>query len=303
MISFTEGKKVAVVCGGEYNNKYIYITQEKKEPDRTIDDEELLDILDDVDFKQGAYKQYNQRDRLKLEKALKQRVEPLDEYLIAQYQKMQNKLNEKLKKDLELPNGQMIPVPDEMTERIYVAGKTGSGKSSFAALYASEFNRKFPKKKIYIFTKHEKEKAYQSVPHIEITFDNEILQNPVDITSLSNSLVIFDDCDNIQDKVIAKNVKKLNDDIITAGRKYGIYCLTTGHLLMNYKETRSLLNECSSTVFFSSVSNYHIVRYLKVYMGLTSDVIKKITGIKSRWVSISSSFPSYVLHEHGIFII
>lgn len=307
MLSFDSddnGKAVAVVCEGEYDDKIIYIKEEKDEPDRNLEDEDVYDILDDEDFRiNKKYKMYTVRDRNKLTKSLRQGIEPLDEYLINQYDILKKKINDKLKKELELNTGTMIPIPDEKSERIYVAAKAGAGKSRWAALYAKEYHDMYPKKKIYIFTKHENEKAYQIVPHIEITHDNEILQNPIDITKLSKSLVIFDDCDYVQDKYVEKNLRNLNDDLITAGRKYDIYVLTLQHQLMNYKSTRNILNESNKVVFFNSSTKYHITRYLKTYVGLSPDMIKKVNALKSRWTMICLETPSYILHEHGIFII
>lgn len=308
MISLTSGKRIAVVCGGEYNNRYIYIKKEEDQPDRTLEDEDIYDILDEDDLKQDRNKYKNLRtpDRIKLIKSLRLNIEPLDEHLVRNFQETREKVQEKLKHDFKLSAGQMIPLPDEKeTERIYVAGKTGSGKSCFAAMYASEYKRIYPKRKIYIFTKHEKENAYKIVKHIEILPDDEILQEPIEIESLKNSLIIFDDCDNIQDKIIKQNVRKLIDDVLTTGRKYNISCITLNHLLTNYKETRSLLNESNKVVFFNSgAANYHINRYLKTYLGFEKDLIKKITALRSRWTLISlTPMPMYVLHEHGVFII
>lgn len=304
MISFNSGKKVAVVCGGKYDGKEIYIkSEENNEPDRSLEDEDLFELLDDDDFNMNKYKKFPYKDRKKLEKALKQKMEPLDEYLVSKYNSLSNKLDTSLKKEFNIETGVMVPIPSEESERIYIAGKAGSGKSYLAALYAYEYHRMYPKNKIIIFTKHEKEKNYKLIPHKEILHDNEMLLEPIDITLLSNSLVIFDDCDHVQNKIVEKNLRSLNNDLITAGRKYKTYVLTIQHQLMDYKETRNLLNEANKVVFFNSGSKYHITRYLKVYAGLDPNVIKKILALRSRWTMISLDIPSYILHEHGIFIV
>ena len=303
MISFKKGKPVAIVCGGDYDNKTIHITEEDEKPDRNIDEEDIYDLLDDEDFNLTKYKRLPLKDRLKLARALKRQIEPLEDYLAERYHRNSIKLDNKLKKELTLETGCMVPIPAEETERIYIAGKSGSGKSCLAAIYAREYHSMFPKRKIIIFTKHEKDKAYEGIPHREVLCDDPILKKPIKVTSLSNRLVIFDDCDHIQDKTINDNVRRLNDDLITTGRKYNIHVLTLQHQLLNYKDTRNLLNEANKVVFFNSSCNYHITRYLKTYVGLAPEMIKKITGLKSRWTMISLSIPSYIMHEHGIFII
>ncbi len=304
MLSFNSGKKVAIVCGGEDDDLPIYITQEEDEPDREVeDDDDVFDVLSDDDFKSSKYKKHTVKDRLKLAKALRKNQEPLDEYLIDQYNQMNMKLHERLKKEFNLTSGVMVPIPDDKSERIFIAGKSGSGKSVLTAMYAREYNEKFPKNKIYILTKHEKESAYSKIPHIEITCDNEMVEEPIDVKMFSNSLVIFDDCDHIQDKKISTNIKRFNNDLITTGRKYNIHIITLQHQLMDYKETRNLLNEANKVVFFNSASNYHITRYLKVYVGMDPQTIKRVIALKSRWTMISLSIPTYVLHEHGIFLL
>lgn len=306
MLSFDSGKPVAVICEDTHETiLYIKNTDNKDEdPDIELsDDEDVFDVLSDDDFNEKAYKKYTMRDKLKLAKALRLQEEPSDDYLVDKYNTLEQKLNKRLKTQIDLPYGCMIPIPDENSERIYIAGKSGSGKSCLTALYAREYHEMFPSRKIYIFTKHEKEKAYSKLPHTEITCDDELVTEPIDVKMFSNSLVIFDDCDHIQDKKISENVRRFNNDLITTGRKYNIHTITLQHQLMDYKETRNLLNEANKVVFFNSASNYHITRYLKVYVGLEPDVIKKITGLKSRWTMINLSLPTYVLHEHGIFIL
>ena len=306
MISFKPTKdsvKVALVKGGKYNGKSIYITCDKEKPQRSLEDEDAFDILDDDDFNMHTYKKYSMKDKRKLAKALKQKVEPLDEYLVDKYNILSKKIDTKLKTELELPTGTMLPVPSEDSERVFIAGKSGSGKSYIAAQYAELYESLFPDNEVYIFTKHEDEDNYKDIDYNEILCTDPILSGPIDIKKFSDGLVIFDDCDHVQDKKASKNLETLNNDLITAGRKYNIHSVTLQHMLMNYKSTRALLNEANKIFFFNTISSYQITRYLKTYIGLTADVIKKITKLKSRWTMISLEQPCYVLHEHGIFIL
>ncbi len=306
MLSFDSGKEVAIVCGGEHDEQKIYITKDEKEPDREVEDEDdVFDIMDEDDFKSSNYKNYCMSDKLRLANALSKSNKNLDsdDELFQKFEEMQTKMNNRLKKEFELSSGIIIPIPDKDSERIYIAGKSGSGKSFFTAMYAREYNEMFPKRKIYIFTKHDKEKAYKNIPHIEITCDDEMVKGEINVKDFYKSLVIFDDCDHIQDKKISTNIRRFNNDLITTGRKYNIHTITLQHQLMDYKETRNLLNEANKVIFFNSASNYHVTRYLKVYVGLDPQQIKKITGLKSRWTMISLSLPTYVLHEHGIFLL
>jgi hypothetical protein len=322
MLSFNSGKKVAVVSDiiyddddkeekhpigyGDLHGQNIYVKEEKdrdNKDDRQLDEDDIFELLDDDDFNINKYKKLPMRDRQKLVKALKQKMEPLDDYLVPKYRNMSSKINDRVNKEYELVSGTMIPVPNEEPERVYIAGKSGSGKSRIARKYAIEYLKIFPKRKVFIFTKHIDEKEYKTLKYFEIHHEDEILREPVDITQMENSLVIFDDCDKIQDKKILKNVMGIIADVIACGRKYNIHSVVLMHQLMNYRDTRDILNELNKVVFYNNTSKYHITRYLKVYAGLSSETIKKIMALKSRWSMLSVEHPQYLLHEHGIFMI
>src|ERR1700685_825125 len=106
MLSFTNGKKVAVICGGEYDDTPIFITEEEKEPDLELENEdEVFDYLDDDDFNINHYKRLTMKDKLKLARALQRHQEPLDEHLIQKYNDLGEKLEKRLKKEIDLSSG------------------------------------------------------------------------------------------------------------------------------------------------------------------------------------------------------
>lgn len=306
MISFNSGKAVGVVDGGEYNKQKIYVKEEDQRDERDnrdLNEDDIFELLDDDDFNMNKYKRFPVRDRQKLVKALKQKMEPLDDYLVDKYHNISTKLNDRVNKEFELSTGEFVPIPDKETERVFIAGKTGSGKSKLTKKYAENYAKMFPNRKTYIFTKHEDEKAYQELTYTEIHQKDEVMNNPIDITILKDSLVIFDDCDKIQDKKLLKAFEALISDIIANGRKYNIHIVILGHQLMDYKHTRDILNELNRIIFFNNTSKHHINRYLKIYAGLSPETIKRISGLKSRWSLLSVEHPQYLMHEHGIFMI
>jgi hypothetical protein len=304
MLSFRNGTAIARVEGGELDGKVLKITEDRDEPDRAPPPA-LLDLLDEDDLSRpGSRKLLKARDRLALSLALSRGDLPQDPSLLAVYENGRRKINDRMKYEITLNSGcfQMLP-PAEGTERMYIAGKSGSGKSYLACFYMLEYLRIHPTHKIVLFSRHEEEKTYQHIPHVAVKLDEEFTKEPIDVKVLTNTLCCFDDCDNIQDKKILTAIRRLNDDLISNGRKYGISTLTLAHQLMNYSHTRNLLNEANRVVFLKTGSSYHIARYLKVYAGMDKQQIEKILAIKSRWTCISHSIPGYVLHETGAFII
>ena len=137
-----------------------------------------------------------------------------------------------------------------------------------------------------------------------IQINEELLENPIQPEELQNSLVIFDDIDTIPDKKLNEAVRSLRDDLLETGRSYNIYMCNTSHQLMNYKHTRTLLNESTAVTFFpKSGSSYHIKRFLKEYCGLEKKQIQKILELPSRWVTINKVYPCFILYEKGAFLL
>lgn len=205
--------------------------------------------------------------------------------------------------DFNVLDGEMMILPSIETERMYFAGKSGCGKSTLAARYMRDYLRLFPDRKIILFSRHTGEKAYEEIPHQAIELNDELVESPIELSEIKDSLVVFDDTDNLQDRKIKKALQLLNDDIISNGRKYNIHCLTLAHQLLNYKESRNLLNEANRVIFFNNGTTYHIKNYLTKYAGVDAQMMRKILGLKTRWTCISLGYPMYILHEHGAFLL
>lgn len=302
MLSFTKGEPIAVICGGELDKKVVKLAtmdgsvRECKDPPATEGDmQSLYDVLADDEFKLTLeqYRRLSDGDREKLRHAFgKARSTPVKTHT----------------KEIILDSGVMIVCPSCETERVFIAGKSGSGKSTLAALYMFEYLNMFPGRKVVLISRHKNEKAYQHIPHMEIPLelfakvkdDNTV---PMDLDDLKDSLVVFDDTDNLQDKDIDMAIRKLNGDIISNGRKYNIHCVTLSHQIMNWQKTRDLLMEANKVYIFPGGNAHHIKTFLQKHAGLDAKDIKKIMELKSRWAMLSMGVPQYIVHEHGAFIV
>jgi hypothetical protein len=161
----------------------------------------------------------------------------------------------------------------------------------------------FPKRSVFLISTHEEEKAYKILPINQIALDETFLESPPTLTDLQQSLVVFDDTDNLQDKDLQRAVQALNNDLLANGRKYEIHVVTLAHQLMDYSRSRTLLNEANRVVFFNGGSAYHVQRYLKVYAGLQPKQIRRILDSKSRWTCMGLTIPNYVVTEHEVYVI
>ena len=175
MLSFTKGKPIALICGGYYDKRLLRLTEDQETADRTVEGEDIFDLLGPDDLlrnEPGTRKTLRTVDQRKLERAIRMHQAPIDEHLIGSYARATAKLNNQLKKEFSTDSGTLVVLPDPMSERVYIAGKSGSGKSCLAALYMNEYIRMFPDRRVYLVSRHEDEKTYAAVPHEVIPLEN-----------------------------------------------------------------------------------------------------------------------------------
>jgi len=217
--------------------------------------------------------------------------------------------------EIELPSHQYIKNASPNTKLrdiIDVAGAQGAGKSTWCKNYMSDFVEIMPDKLMVLMSRVEDDKAFREfikdgkmIP-LDIN-DPELIENPIDAKKeLANTLCVFDDF-YLYDKDIQESLRYTLNDIMLNCRDqadYGddIYCLVTGHQIMDYKKTRDLLNEASTIVMFPKAGqHYHITRCMKVYIGLSKEQINKAMNLNTRWVACHKRFPNYILHEGGCY--
>lgn len=319
------GRAVAVVAGGSHDGTIIRIAEEKDEP--YTPQRDIHEVLDEGDFRLDT-------EKVKL-LSLEQRQQLFADIVAGNYdssdsdddsddeseevhppsapqrrvihrgtgKRVAKTYKDKSKYEFRLDDGKMVVLPSKETERVFVAGKSGAGKSCFSASYIREYQDMFPDRKVFLFSTHDGEKAYEQLEHAAIVLDDGFVENPPTLDDLKNSLCVFDDCDALQDKKLLAAVDALNLDLINNGRKYGISVVTLAHQLMEYKRTRGQLNEANRVVFFPQGSAYHNQRFLKVYAGLNAEWIKKILAERSRWICLDLRLPQSYVTENSVVII
>ena len=130
-----------------------------------------------------------------------------------------------------------------------------------------------------------------------------MVDDPISLDELANSLVVFDDIDQITDKNIQNAVWNLRDRILEVGRSKGISICVVAHQITNYKQSRICLNESDYVVFFpKSGASYQIKYFLKNYGGLEKVNINKIMNLPSRSVILKKTYPLAVIYNTGVYI-
>jgi hypothetical protein len=292
MLSFNRGNPIAKLSGKK--NEYLRIF----DPDNY---QQELQYGDDDYYGSGS--DYDDSDSYSSE----------EEYKTQYHHKggKQSKKNNDLGTEYNCKSCcKLIPLPNLEARSVdYVAGPSGSGKSTITADMATEFKKKFPRRPIYIFSRTDArdDPAYRHLKPKQIDLDT-LLEYPIDVTREieGGCLMIFDDCQTIQNPELKKEVDKLMEDAMEVGRKIGCWMIISNHLVVpnEKKLARTIMNEMHSlTVFPKSGSSQQIRYALKTYFGLNNKQINKILESKSRWVRINKSYPMYVVHSGGAYIL
>lgn len=203
--------------------------------------------------------------------------------------------------EIEGKDVQVIPSP--MCERLIIGGTSGSGKSWFAANYAKMWQTLFPEKNVYLFARQEDDTAFDGIELEEIIASPNLLEETLDINTFEDSLVIFDDMDNLQDKKVLDYIHLLLGDLMACGRKKNIYVMYITHKFKNNLKTKVALNESNKIVFFNGTGDKNNIDVLKDYACMKSDEIKRMITLPGRWACLERNRPRYVVYEKGVVLL
>lgn len=307
------GIPVAIIRGGKHNNDIIYLCEgpkKDKNPPFNKDEMYLINRLIDEQIKLHATNK-NMRERVKNAEVIKRTLANggniKDEKLNDIYRIVKSEFNRKKDFEIEVPDGIIEIVPKfEGRECGYAAAPSGSGKSFWVSKYAQQYEKLFPENKIYLFSKVDDDVSLEGIKNImRIDLDYQLVDDPMNVEEeLSDCLVIFDDTDTIKDKEIRGAINSLKEDILETGRHYNTSILITSHLITNYKETRTVLNESNLITVYPASGSAHQIKYaLKNYFGLSLEDINNLFKLNSRWVTVKKNYPQMVFSEHKVYLL
>jgi len=208
--------------------------------------------------------------------------------------------------ELQIEYGHIQQVPDTFLDRncLYVAGPSGSGKSTYVANFIKQYKKAYPFRQVVLFSRKPEDPVLDELNPMRIPINYSLVDDPIDLEELKESIVIFDDVSTISDTSIRNAVFHLIEDVLEVGRSYKITICVTNHLLTSYKKTRTILNESTHITFFPGCAgDHHIRRYLMAYQGMTKEQVKRIFRLPSRWITLFTNRPQYIMYSTGIYML
>jgi len=199
------------------------------------------------------------------------------------------------------------PIPNKNTERSinYVTGSSGSGKSHWSKKYIEEYHRIYPKREVYIFSALKDDKTLDKLKYLKrIKLEGSFITDEIDVGIFKDSMLIFDDTDTIDNKIIRHKVYSILGQVLQTGRHFNISCIYTSHLATDKNNTKLILAETHTVTIFPTGLGGRSIKYLlEQYFGLDRIAIQKIKKLKSRWVTIYKSYPMCVVSEKDAYIL
>lgn len=196
---------------------------------------------------------------------------------------------------LELKDGEFQHMPDPNIERqiLYITGASGSGKSTYTARYTKLYKQIFKNNPVFVFSALKDDESLDIIKPKRIKISKEtLLDDPILIEDLKDSLCIFDDIDVISNKDLKIEVYNILNQILETGRHFRISCIITNHLPSNGVYTRRILNECHSITYFPhSGNNGKIKKFLLDQVGIEKTDFIRNKNAKSRWATIFKNYP------------
>ena len=140
--------------------------------------------------------------------------------------------------------------------RVFIAGGTLQGKSYIASKLAGDYHKIFPKNKIILFSWVTDDENYQNLAKLKMfhkmRIDETILDNPISLDELHDSVCIFDDIEHFPDKEIRNELERLRDSCVNAGRHANIDVIVCRQNLLRRTKDKDLFKFIISSCRISS---------------------------------------------------
>ena len=304
-LSLEHGRPLAFIKGGKYDKEILHIDTdiEKKKKEKEIDSDQTAILVENLYRSMGSALSFRKMELLS--DAIHADVRPVNRELAGFFDHAKKLMSSNIDKEVVLDDAEFVPMFDTKLERsvFMIAGMSGSGKSTYTAALCKTYHQQYPKNRIVLFSNKKEDPVFDRLSYIDrILINDELLNDPITLNELKNTLILYDDVECNPSKEIAKELIRVSDLILQQGRSFRCSFVYISHQSNNYKATRNILNECHHVVVFPAMTTRYSLNYLfGKYFGFSKEVISKICKLPSRWVQITKS-PPCVLYKTGSFI-
>jgi len=204
---------------------------------------------------------------------------------------------------------QLSPYTDkEQNNRMVILGPSGCGKSTFACNYIKEYKKMNRKNDVYLFSRHNEDPSIDSAEPLRVCIDeSEIVESKkmmepvVESKMFEKSLVIFDDINSSESRVLTRFWHDLASDMSENGRKLHIDIVFILHNTNGWL-TRMIMSESTYYVLFlNSGSKAMYTRILKQYLCIENKAtLERLFRLPTRWIVFSNIAPLFIMTENQV---
>lgn len=293
-----------------YNYKGIDLTEE-------LEDEEALDTITNVVDRAIMRNKVRvgMKDAIKLDLDVLLKEPPSNKYTKKVYRDAVMLLKRMESKVYKGENVMVTPRGIEnQVDRIYISGSSGAGKSTWIGKYIGKYLETYPNNRVILFSRKSND------PVLDPVFGERLERIPIDrkfltdvdrvvthrgyLESFRNSLIVFDDIEDIDDNDLKRAVRGLVNDAMKLGRQFGVSTILVSHKGLGGQETKIALVECTHVVVFPRLNLGEASRMIEKYCYYTKEQMKEIFGGENRmkrWLCVIK--PDIIVTEDEIKII
>lgn len=197
---------------------------------------------------------------------------------------------------------------------LYIAGRSGAGKSTIMSKYAVEYNKVNPKNKIVMITAtnplHEDGIAGDNfrklktlvfdVSKPEVVASNFLSDCNLSLDDIADSLLIVDDVEALLNRAHHKAIMNFVNQVLMQGRHFRISVCMSRHLAAGGQDTKTIINESRWVVTFPYAGG-NLNYFYKNHCDINTDEDKRyIKGAGSRYIFVHKSNPNFMFGERFI---